>query len=204
MTNIVIIKTGGSNFASIQSALCRLGYPSQVTDEHDLILQATHVILPGVGAAGYGMRTLQNKGLDEIIPSLTQPVLGICLGMQMLCAYSAEDETICLNIIPLSVSALMGERIYPHMGWNQITSCEDKVPLLQGISPESDFYFVHNFAPEIDASYTKAVCDYGHPFSALIQHKNFFGVQFHPEKSGEKGALVLKNFIEGLSNEHYS
>ncbi len=194
--SIAIISTCGANFASLQAACLRLGYDSIVTDDIGLLQQASHIILPGVGAAGYAMNALRERGLDHVLPRLTQPVLGICLGMQLLCDFSEEDNTSCLNIIPLNVNVLTGERIYPHMGWNQIIPSYSDDQLLQDIAPNDDLYFVHNYAPEVQAPFTQAVCSYGEPFSAYIKHNNFHGVQFHPEKSGVVGERILRNFFE--------
>lgn len=192
---IAIIDSGGANLASVQAAFMRLNINTRVTSDQKEILDADYVVLPGVGAAGYAMQRLHCQGLVELIRRLQQPTLGICLGQQLLCASSEEDQAACLNIIPARVIKLHNARIIPHMGWNNLTNIDRNDPLLAGISDADNFYFVHGFAPEVRAPYTVAVCDYGIAFSAVVKKNNFYGVQFHPEKSGLAGAKLLKNFL---------
>jgi glutamine amidotransferase len=194
MSLVAIIESGGANFTSIQSALNCVGVESVVTCDPKKIIAASHVILPGVGAAGYGMQVLRERGLATLIPALRQPVLGICLGQQLLCTASEEDNADCLGIIPLKVSRIQDARIVPHMGWNHLSAIKPS-PLLEGITLKDDFYFVHSYAADTSSSYTLGVCDYGKPFSAVIQCDNFYGVQFHPEKSGARGIRLLENFV---------
>lgn len=194
MNYVAIVDSGGANFASIQAALDRLQVNSAVTRDPAIIINASKVILPGVGAAAHAMDLIRRQGLYSVIRSLKQPVLGICLGHQILCSSSEEGGAACLGIIPMRVKKLQGVRIVPHMGWNNLIYDKEN-PLLDGINPKDSFYFVHSFAPEVDIKYTLAVCNYGEDFSAIIQKDNFYGVQFHPEKSGEVGARFLKNFI---------
>lgn len=194
--SIVIVGACGANFTSLQAAFLRLGYKSRVSNHMEDICQSSHLVLPGVGAANHAMKTLKDFGLNTVLSALTQPVLGICLGMQLLCRSSEEGDADCLGIIPLKVKMLSGARIYPHMGWNQIAAMQADDPLLSGISPSDDVYFVHGYAPEINSYYTKATCSYGETFSAYINYKNFYGVQFHPEKSGDVGERLLKNFLD--------
>lgn len=193
--DIAIIDAGGANFASIQAALYRLQVRSIVTSEPAIIANASKVILPGVGAAAHAMDLIRNKGLYDVMRSLKQPVLGICLGQQILCASSEEGDVDCLGIIPLRVQKLQDVRIIPHMGWNNLSYIKEGEPLLEGINTQDSFYFVHSFAPEVDANYTHATCRYGVEFSAIIKKDNFYGVQFHPEKSGATGESLLRNFI---------
>ena len=194
--DIAIIDSGGANFSSIQAALYRLQVRSIVTSDHTLITNASKVILPGVGAAAHAMDLIHRKGLYTVIRSLKQPVLGICLGQQILCTSSEEGDAECLGIIPIRVKKLQDVRIIPHMGWNNLIYIKENEPLLEGIHTHDSFYFVHSFAPEVDANYTLAVCQYGVEFSAIIKKDNFYGVQFHPEKSGAVGERLLKNFIK--------
>jgi glutamine amidotransferase len=192
---VAIIDGGGANFTSIQAALTQCAMPSEVTSHPQRIQEASHVILPGVGAAGYAMKLLNDKGLIAVIRHLTQPVLGICLGQQLLCDYSAEDNTDCLGIIPLQVKRLTNARVIPHMGWNNMDIVNNNDYLLNGITTENDFYFVHSFAPELKSPYAIGICNYGVAFAAVIKKNNFYGVQFHPEKSGIVGMKILQNFI---------
>ena len=192
---IAIIDGGGANFTSVQAALDRLNIKSVVTADPSVIVQASHVILPGVGAAGYAMKLLNEKKLSAVIREIKQPLLGICLGQQLLCESSDEDDVKCLGLIPLKVVKLDRVRVVPHMGWNNLTYLQESDPLFAGISTKDNFYFVHSFAPQVDLNYTIGICDYGVNFSAVIKKNNFYGVQFHPEKSGVVGMKLLQNFF---------
>jgi glutamine amidotransferase len=194
--SVVIVATGGANIASLRFALERLGAASEVSADPVRIRSASHVILPGVGAAGDAMGRLRAGGLDTLIPSLTQPVLGICLGMQLLHESSAEGNTRCLGIIPGAASRLVEApgRPVPHMGWNTL-ELERRCPLLDGFGGGDHAYFVHSYAlPASEA--TIASCRYGSTFSACVAWRNFFGAQFHPERSAQVGARLLRNFLE--------
>ena len=192
---IAIVDGGGANFTSVQAAIDRLNIKSVVTADPSVIAQASHVILPGVGAAGYAMKLLNEKKLSAVIREIKQPFLGICLGQQLLCESSDEDDAKCLGLIPLKVVKLEGVRVVPHMGWNNLTYLQENDPLFAGISTKDNFYFVHSFAPQVDLKYTIGICDYGVNFSAVIKKNNFYGVQFHPEKSGVAGMKLLQNFF---------
>jgi glutamine amidotransferase len=191
---IAIIESGGANFASICAALSRIGAETLVTSNPEKIKSASHVILPGVGAARYAMQLLREQGLVNMITALKQPVLGICLGQQLLCEYSEEDDTQCLGIMPMRVEKLKQARIIPHMGWNNM-DVKNNTGLLSGIRHQDDFYFVHSYAATVQSPYTLATCDYGQGFSAVIQKDNFYGIQCHPEKSGKVGMRLLENFV---------
>lgn len=200
MADVVIIDSGGANIASLRYALQRLGSPASVTTDAARIRAATHVLLPGVGAAHDTMARLSAHGLHQLIPSLTQPVLGICLGMQLLFDASDEaspgdHETRCLGVVPGVVRRLLAspEQPVPHMGWNQLEPLRDD-PLFTGIASGDYVYFVHSFAAAVGAD-TLAASDYGGPFTAAIRRDNFRGVQFHPERSAAVGARLLANFI---------
>ena len=190
---IAIVKYNAGNIRSVQNALSRLGYDSVITDDPAELRAAEKVIFPGVGEANSAMRYLKEKGLDEVIKSLEQPVLGICLGLQLMCISSEEGNTDCLGIFPNKVLRFQGNVIIPHMGWNDFISTNG--PLFSGIKTEDDVYFVHSYYAELGA-YTAAICDYIEPFSAAISKDNFYATQFHPEKSSEVGTLILKNFLE--------
>lgn len=190
---IAIIKYNAGNIKSVSNALTRLGYESVITDDPEIIFKADKVIFPGVGEAGSAMKYLEGKGLDKIIQLLTQPVLGICLGLQLMCRYSEEGETRCLGIFNSDVRLFPSVDKVPHMGWNNFFSVKGE--LFKGIAPDTDVYYVHSYYPEISAG-TVAVCDYILPFSAAMQKDNFFGTQFHPEKSAAAGERILKNFLE--------
>ncbi len=191
----VIIDTGCANLTSLKFALERLDEQVLITADPDKIKAAERVFLPGVGSAQYAMQKLNDRDLSKIIVGLKQPVLGICLGMQMLLDSSEEGATSCLGIIPGQVKTIdaQGNRL-PHMGWNTLTRVEDS-PLFQGIGVDDYFYFVHSYAVE-PSPHTLATTDYPAPFSAALGKENFFGVQFHPERSGAKGLRLLKNFME--------
>jgi glutamine amidotransferase len=192
----VIIDSGGANLASLQFAFERLGARTHVTTNADEITAATRVILPGVGAAADAMQRLRNSGVAALLPRLTQPVLGICLGMQLLFQHSEEGSTDCLGILPETVRRLRpapGLPV-PHMGWNQLAPVRDD-PLLEGITPDEYVYFVHSYAAPV-SSMTLATADYGIPVSAVVRKGNFWGTQFHPERSAATGARILANFLE--------
>lgn len=193
---VAIIDGGGANIASLRFALSRLGVDSALTVDPATIESASHVILPGVGAARSAMERLQLKQLDTLIPRLTQPVLGICLGLQLLFERSEEDATDCLGVLPGLVRRFTpGDgRPVPHMGWNQVTRVKDS-PLMADIPDESYFYFVHSYAADTGPP-TVGRTDYGWPFSAVVESRNFLATQFHPERSGPLGARILGNFLE--------
>ncbi len=192
---VVLVDAGGTNIGSVRYALQRLGVDAALTSEADTIRNADKVILPGVGAAGHGMARLRELGLVEVIRALTQPVLGVCLGMQLLCAYSEEGDTDCLGVIDAPVrhfAKVPGLRI-PHMGWNTLKAEKDH-PLLRGLGEGDQAYFVHSYAVPLDDT-TLASTDFGGPFSAVIASRNFHGMQFHPERSAAVGARLLQNFL---------
>ena len=193
MSDIVIIDYGAGNVHSVQFALDRLGYRATLTADPDKIHEADKVIFPGVGHAQAAMQELKKTGLDEVIPELTQPVFGICLGQQLLCRHSEESNTACLNIISDEVSAFENTLKVPHMGWNQIENL--KGPLFRNIEEGSYVYFVHSYYIGMSEA-TIATCDYGIPFSAALQFNNFYACQFHPEKSGPIGQQIMQNFLE--------
>lgn len=189
---IAIVKYNAGNITSVKNAIERLGYECMVTDEEQQLRQADKVIFPGVGEASSAMHYLKERGLDEIIMSLTQPVLGICLGQQLMCKFSAEGSTDCLGIFDVQVKKFPATEIVPHMGWNSLTNINS--PLFEGISESDDVYFVHSYYCELSQD-TTAECNYILPFSAAMQKNNFFATQFHPEKSASIGAQILKNFL---------
>jgi glutamine amidotransferase len=192
----VIIDSGGANLASLQFAFERLGANTHVTADAAEIRSAPRVILPGVGSAADAMARLRNNRVADLLPSLTQPVLGICLGMQLLFERSEEGETECLGILPDSVRRLQPKdgRPVPHMGWNQLAPLRED-PLLDGIAVNDYVYFVHSFAAPV-SDMTLASADYGTTLSAIVRRGNFWGTQFHPERSAHVGARVLANFLK--------
>ncbi|MBS6435255.1 MAG: imidazole glycerol phosphate synthase subunit HisH [Pantoea sp.] len=194
--NVVILDTGCANLSSVKWAVERLGYTPDVSRDPDVVLRADKLFLPGVGTARAAMNQLEERDLVDLIKACTQPVLGICLGMQLLGSSSEENGGIStLGIIDAECGLMDTHGLpLPHMGWNQITAQAGN-HLFRGIDEESYFYFVHSYAMPVNAS-TIAQCDYGQPFTAAVQKDNFFGVQFHPERSGKAGAQLLKNFLE--------
>ena len=201
---LVIIDTGCANLASVRIAFERLGITPLVSSQAADIEQADKLILPGVGTAVAAMKNLNERNLVPLIRAAKQPLLGFCLGMQMLAQASEENMSAdgsegalidCLGIVPGRIRLMeVGNLRLPHMGWNQIEHDETH-PLLKGIPSGSYFYFVHSYALEVTAA-TLATCDYGGPFTAVVGKDNFFGAQFHPERSGKAGARLIQNFLE--------
>ena len=187
--------SGGANLASLQYALERAGARSHLSCDPQAIASASHIVLPGVGAAADAMQRLQSTGLGVALARLTQPVLGICLGMQLLYRTSEEGPTQCLGVLPDTVRRIHSApgRPVPHMGWNQVTVKRDD-PLLEGLGPEPYAYFVHSYAAPV-SSLTLAHTEYGKPICAVVRRENFCGTQFHPERSGQAGARLLANFL---------
>lgn len=194
--NVVIIKYNAGNVQSVQFALQRLGISAHVTDNHEEIMAADKVIFPGVGNAFSAMENLKEKQLDKLIPKLTKPVLGICVGMQLLCNRSEENNTKGLGIINLEVKKFVSDKKefkIPQVGWNTIEHLSS--PLFQGIKEESFVYYVHSYFVESGRE-TIATTNYIIPYSAAIQKDNFYGVQFHTEKSADTGEMILNNFLK--------
>jgi glutamine amidotransferase len=189
---IAIIKYNAGNVKSVYNAVTRLGYDAIITDNFTEIQQAYKVIFPGVGEASSAMKYLKEKGLDKVIKNLKQPTLGICLGQQLMCEYSEEGNTDCLNIFPIKVKLFPKTEIVPHMGWNTITAL--KSTLFNKVNEASDVYCVHSFYCEL-SNYTIAKTDYILEFSAALQKDNFYATQFHPEKSAGIGEQILENFL---------
>ncbi len=194
-SDVVIIASGGANIASLQYALARLGTSAEVSADPERIRTASHVILPGVGAAADAMLRLRQRGLHELIPTLHQPVLGICLGMQLLFESSEEGQASCLGVIPGRAARLASAPglPVPHMGWNTVQALRPH-PLLAGLKGGDYAYFVHSYAVRLSEA-TIASTEYGSAFSACVQWRNFHGAQFHPERSAAMGAQVLRNFL---------
>ena len=195
MNAAVIIDSGGANLASLQFALERLGARAIVTSDVQTIARAPRVLLPGVGSAADAMRRLRGAGLTQLLPTLRQPVLGICLGMQLLFERSAEGATECLGILPGTVCRLEAApgRPVPHMGWNQLSDPRED-PILDEIGPGEYFYFVHSYAVPT-SEVTLAQVQYGDRICAAVRRGNFWGTQFHPERSAAAGARLLANFL---------
>jgi glutamine amidotransferase len=190
---VAIVRYNAGNVQSVINALERIGASYTVTDDPRELQAADRVIFPGVGEASTAMTYLKNTGLDVTIREMTQPVLGICLGMQLLCERSEEGDTECLGIVSGRVQRFSIKEKVPHMGWSQVTALDH--PLFCGIPERSYFYFVHSYRVEQNDC-TVARCDYGEAFSAAVARRNFVGVQFHPEKSAEIGEKLLRNFME--------
>ena len=193
MKKVTIIDYGAGNVASVKYALARMGVEAELTSDRDTLLRAEKVIFPGVGHASSTMNALRLKGLDVIIPGLKCPVLGICLGMQLMCSHSEEGDVAGLGIFPESVLRFEKGLKVPHMGWNNIFKFSE--PLFDTISENSSVYFVHSYYVPISTN-TVAASYYGTAFSAALQKDNFYAVQFHPETSGTVGAQILQNFID--------
>jgi len=192
---IAIVDTGGANIASVQNALARLHVESCLTSDRAVIESASHVILPGVGQARTSMNRLRESDLIDCVKRLKQPTMGICLGMQLLYDGSEEGDTGCLGILPGVVKRLASSPHHPipHMGWNQVEFCTNNV-LAKGIHDNAYFYFVHSFrAPE--APFSTGFTEYSERFPVMVARDNFFGVQFHPERSAAAGAQLLRNFV---------
>ena len=194
--SIVIIKYNAGNIQSVLYTLERIGVDAVVTDDHSIIQNADKVIFPGVGEASSAMRYLKERGLHALLKNLTQPVLGICLGMQLMCAHSEENDTECLGIFKEQVKHFspIKDKNYkvPQIGWNNIYSL--KTPLFNHVQENSYCYFVHGYYASL-GEHTIAATDYVQPYSSALHRDNFYGVQFHPEKSAEVGEQILKNFI---------
>jgi imidazole glycerol-phosphate synthase subunit HisH len=192
---LVIIKYNAGNIQSVLFALERIGMEGMVTDDPFLIQSADKVIFPGVGEASSAMNYLRDRKLDQLIRELKQPVLGICLGLQLMCKYSEENKTECLGIFDTEVKKFNVESglKVPQIGWNKVEVTSE--PLFKGIFEEPYCYFVHSYYAELCAE-TAAVTEYGVRFSSALGKNNFYGVQFHPEKSAAAGEHILKNFIQ--------
>lgn len=194
---IAIVDYDTGNLRSVCNALERIGVQYVLTDDAEVIKSADKVLLPGVGEASSAMEKLHERGLCDVIKSLTQPVLGICIGMQLMCRYSEEGNTECLAIFDTDVRRFTADKFagvkVPHMGWNEI--CNLKTSLFKGLKERDFVYFVHSFAPEM-CTEAIATSENGVRFAAALNKRNFYGTQFHPEKSGKIGEIILKNFVE--------
>lgn len=189
---IAILKYNAGNSRSVALALHRLGVEAVLTDDPLVLRDAEKVIIPGVGAARSAMEYLSKRGLTEVICSLSQPVLGICLGQQIFCERSEEEDTPCLGIFPLPVEYFKTPKKIPHMGWNALSGLSG--PLFEGLPEQPYTYFVHSYRVP-PSSFTIATCEHGEQFSAAIHKDNFYALQFHPERSGAVGQRILQNFI---------
>lgn len=189
---VTIIDYGTGNLQSVRNAFSRLGSEYILTSDAAVIASAERVFLPGVGAAVHAMALLRQHSLVDVLRSLSQPVLGVCLGMQLLCEHSEEGDTSCLGVIPCGVRRLEASKV-PHVGWNSISKLQS--PLFEGINDGEYVYYVHSFGAEI-CDYTIAATDYEGEFSGALRYKNFYGMQFHPEKSGPVGERILENFLK--------
>jgi glutamine amidotransferase len=190
---IAILEYNAGNIRSVFNAVTRLGYKCRITNDESELMNAGKLIIPGVGEASSAMKWLRENRLIKLITSLKQPVLGICLGLQLMCRFSEEGNTECLGIFDTVVRRFPPLDKDPHMGWNNFRSLGGD--LFRGISAYDDVYYVHSYYAEL-SRFTTAVCDYIVPFSAAMKKDNFYATQFHPEKSAEIGARILKNFLE--------
>lgn len=193
---VAVIKYNAGNVQSVLYALERLGVEAVLTDDLEVIAKADRVIFPGQGEASTAMRYLNEKQLDKLIPNLKQPFFGVCLGQQLLCEHSEENDTACLGVFPVKVKKFIPKNSFdfkvPHVGWNNLT--ELKTPLLKGLSDESFVYYVHSFYCEL-SDYTIATTNYVLDFAGLMHKDNFYAMQAHPEKSGLVGERILRNFL---------
>lgn len=193
--DVVILDTGCANLASVSYAIKRLGYNAKISRDSEVVLRSDKLFLPGVGSAPAAMKLLKERDLIELIRACTQPVLGICLGMQLMAKSSEEGNINTLGIIDAPIKQIPDHGLpLPHMGWNKV-NYQAGHHLFRGIEEGAYFYFVHGFAMPV-CSATIAHSTYGEPFTAAVQQDNFFGVQFHPERSGQAGSQLLKNFLE--------
>jgi glutamine amidotransferase len=190
---IAILKYNAGNIQSVQNAVKRLGFDSIVTDLEEELVGADKIIIPGVGEARSAMKYLKERKLDQVIISLKQPVLGICLGLHLMCGFSDEGSTKCLGIFDAAVKKFPPFEKVPHMGWNDFSAL--KGTLFRNVRADENVYYVHSYYAEI-TDFTLAICDYVLPFSAAMHRENFYAVQFHPEKSADTGMKILKNFLE--------
>lgn len=190
---IAILKYNAGNVTSVENTIKRLGYDTVITDDENTLLNAKKVIFPGVGQASSAMQYLRERKLDLLLKSLTQPVLGICLGMQLLCNHSEEGDTEGLGIFDHYVRRFPQKDLVPHVGWNNFSQVQGT--LFKNLDNLSDFYFVHSYFASL-GQHTAAVTDYILPYSSALQKDNFYAVQFHPEKSAATGVQLLKNFLE--------
>lgn len=197
--NVAIVKYNAGNIRSVINALNRLGIEPILTDDAEMLSKADKVLFPGQGEASNAMQYLREHQLDKVIKNLTQPVLGICIGQQLLCQHSEEGDTACLGIFDTEVKRFVPtthEEKVPAMGWNRIYDLKSNLfTSLQTVQQEPFVYFVHSYYVPLN-QYTIATTDYIHPYSAAIQKGNFYATQFHPEKSGEIGEIILKNFLD--------
>lgn len=198
---IAIIKYNAGNIQSVKYAFERLGVDVEITDDPETIKAADKVVFPGVGEAKSAMQYLKDNGMVDLIMGLKQPVLGICIGMQLMCEHSEENDTDCMGIFPVNVKMFprgkefKGEALkIPHMGWNNMAFTD--FPLFQNLGENPYIYYVHSFYADIDDDYTVATTEYASKYSAALHKDNFYALQFHPEKSGAVGQKILKNFIE--------
>jgi glutamine amidotransferase len=191
--NIVVIQYNAGNIHSVRLALKRLGHEAVVSEDLATITHADKVIFPGVGEASTAMAYLSQRGISDLLPRLQQPVLGICLGLALMCKHSQEADTPCLGIFETLVKKFPPTDKVPHMGWNSLSHASGA--LFKGLDRDPFVYFVHSYYAELDP-HTCAQCDYSVPFSAAMEKDNFYAVQFHPEKSGRVGEQILKNFLD--------
>jgi glutamine amidotransferase len=196
MASVAVVDSGGANIASVLFALERLGAPAKLTADAGEIAAASHVLLPGVGAAGPGMAKLRERDLIPCLKALRQPMLGICLGMQLMFERSTEGDVECLGLLKGEIRRFddSPDLPVPHMGWDDIVAAKPNHPLLAGLAPGQQAYYVHSYFAPVTAD-TVATCDYGVSFAAMVQHGNRYGCQFHPERSAGVGKRVLRNFL---------